>query len=64
MAIQTAPEGRYFGDAFSGYDTFVTTWKDRRLVLWAGASGLQHPLDVRWLGGQQLREAAAAQRAA
>ena len=45
--IQTVPEGRYFGDAFSGYDTFATTWKDRRLVLWAGAGdGMLHAFDA------------------
>ncbi|MBP6268920.1 MAG: hypothetical protein KA422_04790 [Rhizobacter sp.] len=45
--IQTVPEGRYFGDAFSGYDTFATTWKGRRLVLWAGAGdGMLHAFDA------------------
>lgn len=45
--IQTPPEGRYFGDAFAGYGDFVETWKNRRLVLWAGAGdGMLHAFDA------------------
>ena len=45
--IQTRPQGRFFGDAFAGYGDFAATWKQRRLVLWAGAGdGMLHAFDA------------------
>ncbi|MDO9313457.1 MAG: PilC/PilY family type IV pilus protein [Burkholderiaceae bacterium] len=56
--IQTRPQGRYFGDAFAGYGDFVSTWKNRRLVLWAGAGdGMLHAFDAssdKVLGGKPI----------
>ena len=45
--VQTRPDGRYFGDFFSGYAEFVENWASRRLVLWAGAGdGMLHAFDA------------------
>ncbi len=55
--VQTRPDGRYFGDAFSGYADFVANWKSRRLVLWVGAGdGMLHAFDASNtnLGGQPI----------
>lgn len=56
--IQIPPQGRYFGDAFAGYGDFVATWKNRRLVLWAGAGdGMLHAFDAssdKDMGGEPI----------
>ncbi len=55
--IQGPPEGRYFGDIFAGYAEFAETWRNRRLVLWAGAGdGMLHAFDASNsdLGGQPI----------
>jgi len=45
--VQSPPNGNYFGDAFSGYSTFVQTWKSRRSILWVGAGdGMLHGFDA------------------
>ena len=45
--IQVRPQGRYFGSTFAGYADFVSKWKNRRLVLWAGAGdGMLHAFDA------------------
>ena len=45
--IQVRPQGRYFGSDFAGYADFVEEWKNRRLVLWAGAGdGMLHAFDA------------------
>jgi type IV pilus assembly protein PilY1 len=46
-AIERRPNGRYFGSAFPGYSNFVSTWLNRRVVLWVGADdGMLHGFDT------------------
>lgn len=45
--VQTPPNANYFGDDFSGYGTFVSTWKARKSILWVGAGdGMLHGFDA------------------
>jgi type IV pilus assembly protein PilY1 len=45
--VQVPPNANYFGTEFSGYSSFVNTWKNRTPLLWVGAGdGMLHAFDA------------------
>jgi len=50
--VQQRPGADMRGVEFSGYGTFVNTWRNRRTVLWVGAGdGMLHAFDASKAGG-------------